>query len=120
VLLGGKATVTVRELSTLTITKDPNAATVELSEGKVALHVNKALMKPGDIIQIQTPNAIVGVGGSLVVTEVTGPPDARQSHVTALEASLPILVAHGRTRTGRPRCGRIRPSQCRDRGMPRR
>ena len=52
-----------------------------------------ALMKPGDIIQIQTPNAIVGVRGSLVVTEVTGPPDARQSHVTALEASLPILVA---------------------------
>jgi hypothetical protein len=93
VLLGGKATVTVRELSTLTITEDPRAATVELSEGKVALHVNKALMKPGDIIRIQTPNAIVGVRGSLVVAEVTGPPDARQSHVTALEASLPILVA---------------------------
>jgi hypothetical protein len=108
VLLGGKATVTVRELSTLTITEDPNAATVELSEGKVALHVNKALMKPGDIIQIQTPNPIVGVWGSLVVTEVTGPPDTRQSHVTALEASLPILVA---PRSGPNRTTLLRPNQ---------
>ncbi len=93
VLLGGKATVTVRELSTLIITEDPRQATVELQGGKIALHVNKARMKPGDVVRIQTPNAIVGVRGSLVVTEVTGAPDALQSHVTALEASLPILVA---------------------------
>lgn len=93
VLLGGKATVTVRELSTLLITEDLRRATVELPAGKIALHVNKALMRPGEVVRIQTPNAIVAVRGSLVVTEVTGAPDAPQSHVTALEASLPILVA---------------------------
>ncbi len=93
VLLGGKATVTVRELSTLLITEDPHRATVELPAGKIALQVNKALMKPGDMVRVQTPNAIVAVRGSLVVIEVTGAPDAPQSRVTALEASLPILVA---------------------------
>lgn len=92
-LLGGKATVTVRELSTLTISEDPSGATVELHGGKIALHVNKTLMKPGDVVRILTPNAILGVRGSLVVAEVTGPQDAPLSTVTALEASLPILVA---------------------------
>ena len=36
---------------------------------------------------------IIGVRGSLVVVEVEGSVDAPQSHVTAVEASLPILVA---------------------------
>jgi hypothetical protein len=92
-LLGGKAAVTVRELSVLTITEDPNQSQVELHSGKVALKINKALMRPGDVVEIYTPNAIIGVRGSLVVVEVEGPVDAPQSHVTAVEASLPILVA---------------------------
>jgi hypothetical protein len=93
VLLGGKATVTVRELSTLTITEDPTRSTVELHGGKLALQVNKAMMQPGDEVRILTPNAIIGIRGSLVVAEVTGDAAAPQSKVTALEASLPILVA---------------------------
>ncbi len=50
-------------------------------------------MRPGDVVEIYTPNAIIGVRGSLVVVEVEGSVDAPQSHVTAVEASLPILVA---------------------------
>ena len=92
-LLGGKAAVTVRELSVLTISEDPNQSQVELHSGRVALRINKALMRPGDVVEIYTPNAIIGVRGSLVVVEVEGSVDAPQSHVTAVEASLPILVA---------------------------
>jgi len=93
VLLGGKATVTVRELSTLTITEDSTRSTVELHGGKLALQVNKAMMQSGDEVRILTPNAIIGIRGSLVVAEVTGDAAAPQSKVTALEASVPILVA---------------------------
>ncbi len=93
VLLGGKATVTVRELSVLTITEDPARTSVDLQSGKIALRVNKALMKPGDAVEIYTPNAILGVRGSVVVAEVTGTAAAPESHFTALEATLPITVA---------------------------
>jgi len=47
--------VTVRELSVLTITEDPNQSRVELHSGKVALRINKALMRPGDVVEIYTP-----------------------------------------------------------------
>ena len=93
VLLGGKATVTIRELSVLTITEDPARTSVDLQSGKIALRVNKALMKPGDAVEIYTPNAVLGVRGSLVVAEVAGTAAAPETHFTALEATLPITVA---------------------------
>jgi hypothetical protein len=70
-LLGGKAVVTVRERSTLTITELPGRSTIELSSGKFALAVAREKMKPGEEILIRTPNAIAGVRGTVVVTEVT-------------------------------------------------
>jgi hypothetical protein len=39
VLLGGKALVTVRELSVLTITEIPGRSTIELTSGKIAVAV---------------------------------------------------------------------------------
>ncbi len=92
VLLGGKATVTVRELSTLTITEEPGRAVVELQTGTLALRVNKARVRPGESVEVQTPNAIVAVRGSFLVAEVSGSADAPQTRLTALEATLPIVV----------------------------
>jgi hypothetical protein len=39
VLLGGKALVTVREISVLTITETPGRSTIELTSGKIAVAV---------------------------------------------------------------------------------
>ena len=72
-LLGGKAVVTVRERSTLTITEVPGTSTIELESGKFALAVAREKLRPGEEILIRTPNAIAGVRGTVVVTEVNRP-----------------------------------------------
>ena len=46
-LLGGKALVTIRELSDFTIMEGPNRATVDLNLGRLALQVIRRLMRPG-------------------------------------------------------------------------
>lgn len=70
-LLGDKAVVTVRERSSLTVTEVPGRSTVELESGKVGLAVARDRMRPGEIIDIRTPNAIVAVRGTVAVVEVT-------------------------------------------------
>jgi hypothetical protein len=69
-LLGGKAVVTVRERSVLKITEIPGRSVIELETGKFALAVAREKMRPGEEIQIRTPNAIAGVRGTVVITEV--------------------------------------------------
>ena len=71
VLMGGKAVVTVRELSVLTITEDLGKTTVNLESGRIAVAVAKQLMKPGDRIEVHTPNAVAAVRGTVFVVEVT-------------------------------------------------
>ena len=70
-LLGGKALVTVREWSTLTVNEVPSTATVELGLGRLAIAVAKDKMRPGDSVEIKTPNCVVGIRGTVVVAEVT-------------------------------------------------
>src|SRR5213593_4256206 len=70
ILLGGKAIVTVRERSSLTITEVPGVSTVNVGEGRAAIAVVKERMKPGETVEIRTPNAIAGIRGTIVVVEV--------------------------------------------------
>jgi hypothetical protein len=70
-LLGGKAVVTVRERSTLTITEVPGKATIDLQGGKIALAVAKDKMRPGESIEIRAANAVAGIRGTVVVAEVS-------------------------------------------------
>jgi hypothetical protein len=71
-LLGGKAVVTVRERSTLTITEVPGKATIDLQAGKIALAVAKDKMRPGESIEIRAATAVAGIRGTVVVAEVSG------------------------------------------------
>jgi hypothetical protein len=71
VLLGGKALVTARERSVLTITTVPGTATIEARSGKLAVAVAKSLNPSGETIAIRTRNAVVAVRGTVVVAEVT-------------------------------------------------
>jgi hypothetical protein len=66
VLLGGKAILTVRELSQVTINEEPGRAVVTLPSGKVVLAVAKQRMRPGESIEIRTPNAVAAVRGSIL------------------------------------------------------
>jgi hypothetical protein len=69
ILLGGKAVVTARERSTLTITAVPGAATLDLQSGRLLLAVVKGAMRPGESIDIKTRNAIIGIRGTVVVAD---------------------------------------------------
>ena len=70
ILMGGKAVVTVREHSTLTITDTQGNTTIDITAGKIALTVAKERMLPNERIDIKTPNAVAGVRGTVVITEV--------------------------------------------------
>jgi hypothetical protein len=70
VLMGGKALVTVRELSVLTITEELNRSTVDLQSGKIALGVLQQKMRPGEAIEVRTHNAVAAVRGTVIVVEI--------------------------------------------------
>ena len=70
VLLGGKALLTVRELSVVTVTEDGSHAIVDLQSGKVGLAVVRERMKPGELIEVQTPHAVAAVRGTVLVVEI--------------------------------------------------
>ena len=74
VLLGGKALVTVRELSSLTITEETGRSTVDLTSGKIAMGVVRQRMRPGEVIEIRTPNAIAAIRGTVLVVELIPAP----------------------------------------------
>lgn len=74
VLLGGKALITVRELSTLMITEAAGIETLRLSEGKLAIGVARSRMRPGELLEIHTPNAVAAVRGTVLVVEILPPP----------------------------------------------
>lgn len=76
VLLGGHAVVTVRELSVLTISEQAGRAVVALQSGAVAASVANERMRPGESIEIRTPNAIAAVRGTVLVVEAGEAPGA--------------------------------------------
>jgi hypothetical protein len=73
VLLGAKALVTVRELSVFTLTEGAREQAVRLTWGKLAVSVVPSRMRPGEAIEIRTPNAIAAVRGTVVIVEVLPP-----------------------------------------------
>ena len=87
ILLGGRAVVTVREHSTVTITEAPGVATVDVAVGRVAVAVAREKMRPGDVVHVKTPNAVAGIRGTVIVAEVF---DADHSVVTVLKGTIDV------------------------------
>lgn len=71
-LLGGKAIVTARENSVITITEAPGVSTVDLVSGRISVAVDKSKMRPGEVVEIKTPNAVAGIRGTIVIAETVG------------------------------------------------
>ena len=90
VLLGGKATVTARERSVLTITEVPGVATINLGVGRIAVAVAKGLMKPGEVIEIKTPNAVTAIRGTVVIAEVLPASEGHRSTITILRGLVDV------------------------------
>ena len=69
-LLGGKAVVTVRERSALTITEVPGRSTIDLKSGTIAAAVAQDKMRPGEQIEVRTPNGVASVRGTAFIVEI--------------------------------------------------
>jgi hypothetical protein len=87
ILLGGRAVVTVREFSTVTITEAPGVATVDVAAGRVAVAVAGEKMRAGDRVEVKTPNAVAGIRGTVIVAEVFG---IDHSVVTVLKGTIDV------------------------------
>jgi len=78
VLLGGKTTVTVRELSRLELREEQLVEgvryTVELVRGKVRASVARMLMRPGEQVEVRTRNAVASVRGTDFIVETVERP----------------------------------------------
>lgn len=98
VLMGGKAIVTVRELSVLTITEDLGKTTIELESGKIAVAVARQRMKPGDRLEVHTPNAVAAVRGTVFVVEVTR--QGAEQGGGHLAANTEVTTVHGTVEVG--------------------
>lgn len=76
ILLQGRSTITVRELSRLELKEEPiptgTKSSIVLTSGKIRATVEKGLMKPGDEIELKTLNAVTAIRGSDAVMEVVG------------------------------------------------
>jgi hypothetical protein len=85
-----KATVTMREQSALRITEVPGVATVDMTDGLLKLSVIKDRMKPGDRVDVKTPNAITAVRGTTIVVEVLTSPSGPTTRLTVLNGFVDI------------------------------
>jgi len=104
ILLGGKALVTVRERSTLTISERPGASTIEMSAGRLAVAAVKSRMR-GETIEIRTPNAVAAIRGTVVVVEVSEAPNPAgpgTSFVTSVTVLRGLVDVTALDATGRP------------------
>lgn len=68
-LLGGKATVTLREHSRFIVNEEKGRAVIELKSGALLINVARKLMEPGEEIQVRTNMAVAAIRGSLLFVE---------------------------------------------------
>ena len=92
ILLGGRAVVSVREFSVVTITEVPGVATVDVTSGRAAVAVARERMRPGDLVEVRTPNAIAGIRGTVIVAEVFDP---QRSVITVLKGVIDVARLDG-------------------------
>jgi FecR protein len=101
ILLGGKAVITVRERSVVTITESPRVSTVDVVDGKIVLAVAKERMRPGESIDVRTPNAVAGIRGTVVIAEVTRRGADLSTRFTLLTGVIEVMrVDAARQRVG--------------------
>jgi hypothetical protein len=99
-LLGGKALITLRESSVVTITDTPEHSAITLREGRLALGLAPSKLRPGDVVEVRTPNAVAGVRGSFLVAETHTVNGVVETVFSALQVHVPITVTF--TNRGNP------------------
>jgi len=60
---------------------------VDVASGRVAVAVARERMRPGDLVEVRTPNAVAGIRGTVIVAEVFDP---RHSVITVLKGVIDV------------------------------
>lgn len=94
----GRAVVTVREHSVVTITEVPGTSTIDVVAGRASVAVAREKMRPGDLVEVKTPNAVAGIRGTVIVAEVL---DLNHSVITVLKGVIDVRRMDGE-RLGTP------------------
>ncbi len=89
-MLGGRAMVTLRERTAVTLTEAPAAATINVPSGRVMIGVARSLMKPGEKVEVVTPNLVAAIRGTAIVVEVTTVAAGVRSTVTVLHGLIDV------------------------------
>ena len=90
-LLGGKGVLTIREQSQVTLDESvaptgERRSVLSLLGGKLAAAIARTLMRPGEEVEIRTPNAVAAVRGTVLIAEYIPSP-------TSAQAPAPLLLA---------------------------
>jgi hypothetical protein len=94
VLFGGKALLTVRESTDLSVGSDLQPRMmVDLASGAMALAVAKGMMKAGEGFEVRTPNAVATVRGTVILVEI-GLPMSSATGNRAAPASAGVTTFH--------------------------
>ncbi|HWM78340.1 MAG TPA: FecR domain-containing protein [Methylomirabilota bacterium] len=91
-LLGGKALVTVRELSSLTVAEQPGHAGLRLTGGAVALAVAGQRMGPDERVEIHLPSAVASARGAVLIVEATRATDPAVSVIHVLSGRADVTT----------------------------
>jgi len=76
----------------------PGTSTIELGAGRISVAVSKGLMKPGEVVEIRTPNAVTAIRGTVVVAEVLPVAGGVQSTITVLRGLVDVTRLDPMTR----------------------
>ncbi len=102
-LLGGKGILTIREQSQVTLDESvapdgTRQSVVGLLLGKIGAAIATGLMRPGEVIEIKTPNAVAAVRGTVLIAEYIPPQGSAKGGKPVLLASNapgPLLAQAG-------------------------
>jgi hypothetical protein len=105
VLLAGKMTVTVRELSRLELREERltegTRYAVELLAGTVRATVARMLMGPGDQVEVRTRNVVTAVRGTDFIVETISDPAGQSVETVVVTLSGVVEVSNRLAGTGR-------------------
>jgi hypothetical protein len=83
--------VTLRERAVISLREAPGVSTLELDAGKLALTVSRERVKPGEVVEIKTPDAIARMRGTIVVAEILTDPSGNASRFTVMTGIVEVI-----------------------------
>jgi hypothetical protein len=94
-LFGGKAVVTVRELSSLALADQVGLASLHLASGTVALAVARQRMRAEESVEVHLPGARASTRGAVLIAEASWMTDPAVSAIHVLSGRVEVTAVAG-------------------------